>query len=102
MTGLVNTEQTIESFYILWKTTGDTRWRERGWTLFKNIERETWTESGYASIEFVDTSPSPMRDEMPRYTYISLAPLSPALTATQIQLFFGRDLEIPLPPVQRR
>jgi mannosyl-oligosaccharide alpha-1,2-mannosidase len=23
--------KTIESFYILWKTTGDVKWRERGW-----------------------------------------------------------------------
>lgn len=50
----------------MWKTTGDVRWRDRGWTIFKAIEKETKTASGYASINVVDTSPSPMRDEMPR------------------------------------
>ena len=64
---LINYQQTLESFYILWKTTGDVRWRERGWSIFEAIEKETKTASGFASIDMVDISPSPMRDEMPRF-----------------------------------
>ncbi|KII87475.1 glycoside hydrolase family 47 protein [Plicaturopsis crispa FD-325 SS-3] len=59
--------ETLESFYIMWRTTGDKRWRERGWKVFEAIERETKTPSGYASINNVDVSPSPMRNEMPSY-----------------------------------
>src|SRR5882762_224342 len=63
----MNCQQILESFYILWKTTRDVRWRERGWSIFEAIVKETKTASGFASIESVDTSPSPKRDEMPRF-----------------------------------
>ena len=32
-------QQTIESIYLLWRTTGDPVWRERGWQLFQSMER---------------------------------------------------------------
>ncbi|GBE86241.1 seven-hairpin glycosidase [Sparassis crispa] len=57
----------IESFYILWRTTGDPVWRERGWAVFEAIERESKTMSGYASISNVERSPAPLRDDMPSY-----------------------------------
>ena len=58
--------QTVESFYILWRTTGDVKWRHRGWDVFQAIERYTRTHSGYSSVENVDTAhPTPL-DEMPR------------------------------------
>jgi len=59
--------ETIESMYILWKVTGDSRWRERGWTVFEAIEKEAKTPSGYASLKTVDRSPAPLKDEMPSY-----------------------------------
>jgi mannosyl-oligosaccharide alpha-1,2-mannosidase len=80
--------ETVESFYILWKTTGDTRWRERGFSIFQAIEAETRTESGYASIEYVDISPSPMRDEMPSYFL--------AETLKYLYLLFSEEDLIPL------
>ena len=84
--------QTVESFYILWKTTGDTRWRERGFSIFQAIEAETRTESGYASIEYVDISPSPMRDEMPRYAY-SLSPVTPLIVKQCCSYFLAETLK---------
>ncbi|KAN0078488.1 glycoside hydrolase family 47 protein [Tylopilus felleus] len=59
--------ETVESFYILWRTTGDVKWRHRGWHVFQAIERYTKTASGYSSVENVHTAdPTPM-DSMPSY-----------------------------------
>lgn len=59
--------ETIESMYILWKTTGNPKWRERGWKVFQAIEREAKTPSGYASLRSVEHSPAHLKDEMPSY-----------------------------------
>lgn len=58
--------QTLESIYLMWKTTGDTVWRERGWRIFQALESEAKTPSGYASLFAVAKSHSLLRDEMPR------------------------------------
>ena len=58
--------QTIESMYILWKTTGEVKWRERGWKIFESIEKYTKTEYGYASVDKVDMVPPSLIDDMPR------------------------------------
>lgn len=60
-------QQTVETFYIMWRTTGDEKWRDRGWEVFTSIERETKTRSGYASLMNVDESPSGLKDEMPSF-----------------------------------
>ncbi|RDX54010.1 seven-hairpin glycosidase [Lentinus brumalis] len=59
--------ETVESFYLMWRTTGDEAWRERGWAVFQAIEKEARTESGYASLSSVMTSPAPKKDEMPSF-----------------------------------
>jgi hypothetical protein len=58
--------QTVESFYILWRTTGDVKWRHRGWRVFQAIQRYTKTDSGYSSVENVDTAHPTPSDSMPR------------------------------------
>jgi hypothetical protein len=59
--------QTLESFFLMWKTTGDVKWRERGWTVFEAIERETKTRAGYSSIRYVDHAPGYKKDDMPSF-----------------------------------
>ncbi|TBU30171.1 seven-hairpin glycosidase [Dichomitus squalens] len=59
--------ETVESFYYLWRTTGDEVWRERGWAVFRAIEREAKTDSGYASLWSVFESPARHKDEMPSF-----------------------------------
>ncbi|KDR80608.1 hypothetical protein GALMADRAFT_240949 [Galerina marginata CBS 339.88] len=59
--------ETVESLYLLWRVTGDTKWRTRGWAIFEAIEKEAKTPSGYASLLSVETSPAPQRDDMPSY-----------------------------------
>ena len=58
--------QTIESLYVLWKTTGDIKWRERGYEVFEAIERHARTPYGYANVDKVDVVPPPLGDDMPR------------------------------------
>ena len=58
--------QTLESIYLMWKTTGNPVWRERGWEIFLALEREAKTPSGYASLHGVEKSPAPQMDEQPR------------------------------------
>lgn len=58
--------QTIESMFYLWKVTGDVRWRERGWSIFEALEKETRVGMGFASLKTVETSPAPKYNDMPR------------------------------------
>lgn len=64
--------QTIESLYILWRVTGDLKWRERGWRIFAAIETHAKTPTGYASLSAVDVLPARLYDDMPRYVVFSV------------------------------
>lgn len=57
----------MESLYILYRVTGDVKWRHRGWAIFQAIEREAKTPSGYASVRDVDTYDPEQHDAMPRF-----------------------------------
>ncbi|KAJ7175888.1 glycoside hydrolase family 47 protein [Mycena filopes] len=60
--------ETIESLYLMWRVTGEVRWREMGWRIFKAIERETRvTTGGYTSLRSVEISPGHQLDDMPSY-----------------------------------
>ncbi|KAF9443158.1 glycoside hydrolase family 47 protein [Macrolepiota fuliginosa MF-IS2] len=59
--------ETIESFYILYKTTGNVKWRERGWEVFQAIQQFAKTKYGYASIASVEIPPHRALDEMPSF-----------------------------------
>lgn len=61
------TTQTVESLYLMWRVTGDKRWRVYGWEIFQALELQTKTASGYACLEGVDYSPAPQSDSMPRW-----------------------------------
>lgn len=59
--------ETVESFYMLWRVTGDVRWRYRGWHVFQAIEREAKTSSGYACVDRVHMKVPVLLDSMPSY-----------------------------------
>ncbi|KAF8582178.1 glycoside hydrolase family 47 protein [Ramaria rubella] len=65
--------ETIESIYLMWKTTGDEIWRERGWAIFKAIERHCRLHVGYASVANVEIAdPHAVYnklDDMPSYAF---------------------------------
>ncbi|KAJ2007109.1 hypothetical protein H4R26_001002 [Coemansia thaxteri] len=45
--------ETIETMFILYRVTGDTKYQEWGWNMFKAIEKYTKLEFGYAGIKDV-------------------------------------------------
>lgn len=57
--------------YVLWKTTGDERWRERGWAIFEAIEREAKTVAGYGTVNNVGIVSGDKDNSMPRFVGIS-------------------------------
>ena len=57
----------MESIFILWRTTGDIKWRERGYAIFQAIEKHTRTRYGYASVLDIDKETVIQLDDMPRY-----------------------------------
>ncbi|KAI6024438.1 glycoside hydrolase family 47 protein [Pisolithus marmoratus] len=59
--------ETVESLYLMWRTTGDDRWRERGWEIFQAIEKYTRTAYGFTSVRGVDRETPVKLDEMPSY-----------------------------------
>jgi mannosyl-oligosaccharide alpha-1,2-mannosidase len=54
----------------MWRTTGDVKWRERGYRIFQAMEKHTRTEYGYTSIRGVNTKIVQKLDDMPRYFII--------------------------------
>ncbi|ETW78786.1 glycoside hydrolase family 47 protein [Heterobasidion irregulare TC 32-1] len=59
--------EVIESLYILWRTTGETHWREYGWDIFQSIEQSCKTDVGYAALLSVEYFPPARKDSMPSY-----------------------------------
>ncbi|TFL01959.1 glycoside hydrolase [Pterulicium gracile] len=61
--------ETVESFYILYKVTGKSIWRERGWEVFQALERSARTDEAYAKVSRVGTFPPAHGDELPSYFF---------------------------------
>ncbi|PVG03578.1 seven-hairpin glycosidase [Serendipita vermifera] len=59
--------EAVEAMYLLWRTTGDPIWRERGWRMFEAINAHTRTPKAYASVRFVDLSEPLWMNEMPSF-----------------------------------
>jgi mannosyl-oligosaccharide alpha-1,2-mannosidase len=59
--------ESVESWYLLWRTTGDTKWRDRGWAVFQGLETYSLRWNGFASVEDVTKAQQGGHvDEMPR------------------------------------
>lgn len=52
--------------YLMWKTTGQESWRERGWHMFQAMERSTRTRTAYAAVQDVGAHQIGHLDAMPR------------------------------------
>ncbi|KAF7798520.1 hypothetical protein EIP86_009741 [Pleurotus ostreatoroseus] len=64
--------ETLESIYIMWRTTGDAKWRDRGWAIFEAIDEHTRTENAYASVLNVNVKPTRKDNDLPRLKYAYL------------------------------
>ncbi|KAM5443428.1 putative mannosyl-oligosaccharide 1,2-alpha-mannosidase [Microsporum ferrugineum] len=56
--------EAIESVFIMYRITGDEAWREKGWDMFKAIERATKTQFGSSAIDDVTSNEPVFQDEM--------------------------------------
>ncbi|KAI9105654.1 glycoside hydrolase [Phlyctochytrium arcticum] len=56
--------ETIESLFVLWRVTGNKKYREWGWEMFQSFETYTKVENGYTSLANVKEIPPPTRDKM--------------------------------------
>ena len=63
--------QTVESIFYMWRTTGDVKWRERGYGIFQAIEKYAKTTYGYSSLHGVDQQQVRLLNDMPRYVLLS-------------------------------
>ncbi|KAG6814916.1 hypothetical protein H0H93_011658 [Arthromyces matolae] len=85
--------ETVESLYVLWKTTGDEKWRERGYEIFSSIEKYAKTEYGYASINYVDSEQAGPIDDMPRYVEICFRIVSGQKRLNRNSFFLAETLK---------
>jgi len=56
--------ETVESLFILYRVTGDSRYREIGWEIFQSIEKHCRTDIAYASVKDVTKIPVEHEDKM--------------------------------------
>jgi mannosyl-oligosaccharide alpha-1,2-mannosidase len=55
----------------MWRTTGDVKWRERGYGIFQAIEKHARTRFGYTTVRGIDGHHGVQQlDDMPRYNFI--------------------------------
>jgi Glycosyl hydrolase family 47 len=56
----------VESLFILWRLTGDIKYREWGWKIFEAFEKwgKVANGGGYTSLDDVTQVPPPKRDSM--------------------------------------
>ncbi|KAF8528811.1 seven-hairpin glycosidase [Hysterangium stoloniferum] len=59
--------ETLESMYIMYRTTGESKWRNRGWRIWEAIVAKTKTDSGFATVVSVDTEDPVRQESLPSY-----------------------------------
>jgi hypothetical protein len=81
--------ETVESLFIAWRLTGDTRYREQGWNIFQAIEKHCRIATGgYASVLNVDAFPVKHQDKMETFMMSE--------TMKYLFLLFSDDEVLPL------
>ena len=53
----------------MWRTTGDAKWRDRGWAVFDAIEKHTRTKDAYASVLNVNSVPTHKDNDLPSFFF---------------------------------
>jgi len=75
--------ETVESLFVLYRTTGDPIWRDRAWRIFEAIRQHCRVSyGGYASVILVDGEHPLQQDDMPswflaetlKYLYLVTSP----------------------------
>lgn len=81
--------ETVESLFVLYRITEDSKYREWGWSIFEAFEKYTKVESGgYTSLDDVTMLPPRRRDKMETFFL--------GETLKYLYLLFGESNVIPL------
>lgn len=81
--------ETVESLFVLYRITEDSKYREWGWQIFEAFEKYTKVESGgYSSLDDVTMVPPQRRDKMETFFL--------GETLKYLYLLFGESSLIPL------
>jgi mannosyl-oligosaccharide alpha-1,2-mannosidase len=56
--------ETAESLFLLFRATGDARWREDGWRIFQAIQRQCRTPTAYSGAADTRRDPAVLNDSM--------------------------------------
>eukprot|EP01137_Pigoraptor_chileana_P020736 Opistho-2@83502 len=80
--------EAIESMFILYRVTGDEKYREQAWAVFKAIERHCRTASAFSGVSDV-TASKPEHDN-------SMQSFFMAETLKYLYLIFGSNDDLPL------
>ena len=56
--------EAIESVFIMYRVTGDSTWRDKGWTMFQAVDKLTRTEIAHAGIKDVTSQLQEQQDTM--------------------------------------
>jgi mannosyl-oligosaccharide alpha-1,2-mannosidase len=56
--------EAIESVFMMWRTTGDSKWRDIGWDMFEAIRKHTRTRYGHAGLRDVMDASGEKIDKM--------------------------------------
>lgn len=59
-----NSPEAIESVFIMYRTTGEMYWREKGWVMFQAIQKHTNATYGASAIYDVTQNDTDLKDEM--------------------------------------
>ena len=80
--------EVIESYFVLWRTTHDQKYRDWAWEAFQAIKEHCRVEGGYSGIQNVDTTPVSHDDNQQSFFL--------AETLKYLYLIFSDDDLIPL------
>ena len=85
---ICNRPELAESYFVLWRLTGQTKWREYAWKLTCDINDHCYTTAGFAGCDRVD------QDPLKRFSYQPVHLLS--ATFKYLYLTFVEDTVLPL------
>ena len=80
--------ETVESYFVLWRTTKDPKYREWAWEAFQAIQKHCRVEGGFSGIHNVDQVPVQHDDNQQSFFL--------AETLKYLYLIFSEDELIPL------
>lgn len=95
--------ETVESLFYMWRITGDVRYREWGWEMFKSFMNYTAVAEGggFTSLSNANKIPPATRDNMESFWLVSIPYMSSLFYDARTDSFpcAGRDAEVLLPAV---